>query len=71
LIIASAVLTDPTLRDKSRMIMKMFAYQCCKEVERLSQLIEEIWTRLDVGREIGVCGWVEVMIEMGIPVLLG
>lgn len=71
MIIASSVLMTPELREQSRIVVKMFAYQCCKEIERLSQLIEEIWSRLDVGREIGVCGWVEVLIEMGLPVLLG
>ena len=49
----------------------MFAYQCCKEIEKISQLVEEMWRRMDEGIELGFCGWMGIMVEIGIPVLLG
>lgn len=71
LVIASVRLEDNALRDKSRAIMAMFAYQCCEEIKRIAEIVEELWRRIDEGREVDFCGWMLAMVEMGRPVLLG
>ena len=51
--------------------MAMFAYHCCEGIKRIAEIIEELWRRIDEGREVGFCGWMLAMVETGQPVLLG
>jgi hypothetical protein len=51
--------------------LKVFAYQCCYEIEILSCIIEAMWLRLDQKRDSEATSWREVTVEIGWPVLIG
>jgi hypothetical protein len=70
-LIASSVIQDKDERDRVRQLFKVFAYQCCYEIEVLSRIIEAMWERMDQGRDDEATSWREVMVEIGWPVLLG
>ncbi|OCF57851.1 hypothetical protein L486_05316 [Kwoniella mangroviensis CBS 10435] len=71
LIIACSTLTDPISRDSARAQLKLFVPQCCYEIEVVQMVCEEMWTRIDEGEDEQACGWVEILLESGCPVLLG
>ena len=67
--IASSVLTDPALRDQSRVIAKMLAYQSCSEMYAAKDVLEEIWRRMDAGWHAETWEWVNVFGQLGKTVL--
>lgn len=69
--VASSVLMDPGTREQARKLYRSFQYQCCYEIEGTHRVVEEIWKRLDEGRDEAACDWGEVTMELGIPLLLG
>ncbi|WWC93172.1 hypothetical protein V866_000005 [Kwoniella sp. B9012] len=71
LIIACSTLKDPISRDSARAQLKLFVPQCCYEIEVVQMVCEEMWTRIDEGEDEQACGWVEILLESGCPVLLG
>jgi hypothetical protein len=71
LLIASSVIRDAGDRDRVRQLLKIFAYQCCYEIEILSCIVEAVWVRLDQGRDSEATSWREVTVEIGWPVLIG
>ncbi|WWC88937.1 uncharacterized protein L201_003852 [Kwoniella dendrophila CBS 6074] len=71
LIIACSTFTDSNKRDIARMQLKSFEIQCCYEIEVVQMVCEEMWTRMDEGEDEEACGWVEILLESGCPVLLG
>lgn len=71
LMIASSVLLTPETRTAARDLLKTFQYQCCYEAEGTLSVVEEVWRRVDEGRDEEACGVAEVMLEMGRPILLG
>ncbi|WRT67525.1 uncharacterized protein IL334_004497 [Kwoniella shivajii] len=71
LIIACSTLIDPTKRNTARAQLKSFVPQCCYEIEVVQMICEEMWARIDDGEDDEACGWVEIMIEAGSPVLIG
>ncbi|OCF75603.1 hypothetical protein I204_02895 [Kwoniella mangroviensis CBS 8886] len=71
LIIACSTLTDPISRDSARAQLKLVVPQCCYEIEVVQMVCEEMWTRIDEGEDEQACGWVEILLESGCPVLLG
>ena len=71
LLIASSVLTSQTLREQARGILKIFAYQCCNEINVIREVMEGMWQRMDEGCDDRTCHYYEVMKEIGKPMLLG
>jgi hypothetical protein len=71
LLVAACSISDPADREKARTVLRSFSYQCCYEIEVLQLIVEETWRRLEEGRDDESCGWVEIMVELGCPVLLG
>lgn len=71
LIISASVLIDPDKRNSARGVIRTFAYQCCHELEAAREIIEEMWRRMDEGRDDEASNWREVAIEIGRPVLIG
>lgn len=71
LLIASSVIRDASDRERVRQLLKIFAYQCCYEIEILSCIVEAMWMRLDQGRDSEATSWREVTVEIGWPVLIG
>ncbi|GFZ42328.1 hypothetical protein JCM24511_00043 [Saitozyma sp. JCM 24511] len=71
LLIAACNATSAEDREKSRTVLRTFSYQCCYEIEVVQLVVEEMWRRIDEGRDDESCGWVEIMMELGCPVLIG
>ncbi|WWC62352.1 uncharacterized protein I303_104948 [Kwoniella dejecticola CBS 10117] len=71
LIVACSTLVDATNRDIARVRLKEFKFQCCYELEIVQMVCEEMWARMDEGEDDEACGWVEILLESGCPVLLG
>nr|XP_019042686.1 hypothetical protein I302_08391 [Kwoniella bestiolae CBS 10118]OCF21616.1 hypothetical protein I302_08391 [Kwoniella bestiolae CBS 10118] len=71
MIIACSTFTDPISRDTARAQLKLFVSQCCYEIEVIQMVCEEMWSRMDEGEDEQACGWVEILLESGLPVLLG
>jgi hypothetical protein len=71
LLIAACNATNAEDREKSRTVLRTFSYQCCYEIEVVQLVVEEMWRRIDEGRDDESCGWVEIMMELGCPVLIG
>lgn len=71
MMVASSVLLDNRIRSDARDLYKTFQYQCCFESEGTLRVVEELWKRVDEGRDEIACGWSEIMLEMGMPLLLG
>nr|XP_019012557.1 uncharacterized protein I206_02052 [Kwoniella pini CBS 10737]OCF51338.1 hypothetical protein I206_02052 [Kwoniella pini CBS 10737] len=71
LIVACSTLVDPEKREIARLRLKEFKFQCCYELEIVQMVCEEMWVRMDEGEDDIACGWVEILLESGCPVLLG
>jgi hypothetical protein len=68
--IACSVLTSEEDRNTARELLKAFTVQCCYELDVVQAVCEEMWLRMDNGED-QACPWVEILIESGLPVLLG
>lgn len=73
IIIASSILdsSQTDLRRRTIDMFQKFSYQRCFDLLGSRTVVEEMWKRIDGGRDYDACFWVEVMSEAGQSCLLG
>lgn len=73
MIIASSIFdsSQADLRRQAIDLFQKFSYQRCFDLLGSRSVVEEMWKRIDMGRDYDACFWVEVMAETGRSCLLG
>ncbi|KAI5449603.1 hypothetical protein NCC49_004533 [Naganishia albida] len=73
IIIASSIFdsSQTDLRRRTTDLFQKFSYQRCFDLFGSRTVVEEMWKRIDAGRDYDACFWVEVMAETGQSCLLG
>lgn len=71
LLSAATVVCDTNRRDRIKRLLGLFKRQCCYDIDALSSIIHEIWSRIDGGADEETCSWREVMSQLGLAVIVG
>jgi hypothetical protein len=73
LVIASSILekSQSDARTLVTRVFQKFSFQRCFDLSGSRGIVEEMWKRIDSGRDYDACFWVEVMWETGQSFLVG
>lgn len=73
LVIASSILDKSQLDARAQVtqVFQKFSFQRCFDLFGSRGIVEEMWKRMDTGRDYDACFWVEVMWETGQGYLVG
>ncbi len=52
-------------------ILKAFGPQCCFDMDVVTKVLQECWTRKLNGADEETASWVNIFVEIGLPVIIG